>query len=650
MERHSGQNPNDLPRKGGPSTSTKPTAPGRVAGAATDPHAIAAAMLVERLATFFKACFIYPDNNQRVQVTGELVLESMRALFGRRPMLEVVVGSHDLVVCGIRLPMRSHAQSWLRDLFVKSLIGGLEFTPATDTASLIAAARRLQRAHTGKERGLAAWAEPIPGVRARELIMTGAHGEGTADADDQDDSAMGGTRGARVRALEATLAASARVQQRLDELRALLPEADRADGTATLDVVSELVRCLPAEANHDHAYAEALAEKIIESVRVELVRLGTAAPVERNQIAATFLSVGQKLFTATVAKEMPAAHAGRGHGDEKISDSLEDLLRDLDKLAVDMPQTDEPITSGGAAEVVGVMLHTLTQSADALRDQALLPQLLLALQDGDPGASRVLQQYFEVALTSEDADQRPTWRIVRLATHPVVRQALRATQLFEPEQVAVHFPRTLGLFLDGLTGQDAVARLGRLGRLLTDQQMTAAGAWLERHPEDLDEARVEKLFAALSPRTTAFAAFALRHSKHDVRPQLVKFLRQLGLAGPATVALRVIDTASRLPREYLEQLCALAGSGGQASAELVSMSGSLTRNYVKLSAGQADQEARRIFAIQGLRELPGVETRVMLKEIVTASRRVFFLKRENRAVRRVARDALAALGKRKGST
>jgi hypothetical protein len=627
------------------SAPAKP-ATGAARQAPPDPQTLATAMLVERLATFCKACFIYPDNNQRVQVTGEQVLDSMRGLFARRPLLEVVIGSHDLVVCSTRLPMRSHAQVWLRDLFVKTLIGGLEFTPAADLTSLTACARRLQRAQTGKERGLQMWADPIPGVRARELIMTGGHGEATAGAEAAD-ATMSGTRGARVRALEAMLAGSARVQQGLEELRALLPEADRDSG-AVLDIIGELVRCLPAEANHDHAYAEALAEKIIQAVRAELTRQTPDQPLRRDQVAATFLSIGQKLFTATVAKDMPTPQAGRGHGDEKVADSLEELLADLDRLAQEMPKVDEQVTSGGAGELVGVILHTLTQASEGGRPDALWPQLSAALQGSDVGACHVLQQYFEVALGSEDADQRPTWRIVELASHSVVRQALRATKLFEPEQVARHFPKTLGYFLDDLSPEDGAGRLTKLCRLLDADKLAAAGEWFARHPGDLDETRTERLFATMSPRALPLAALFLRHAKHDVKPPAAKFLRQLGLAGPATVALRVIDAAARLPREYLELLCAHAVAGGAPNAELVSMSGSLTRSYIQALAGQPEQEARRIFAIQALVELPGAQTRVLLKEILDAHRGVFFLKRESSAVRAVARQALAALARAPG--
>ena len=95
-----------------------------------DTQQIGPALLVERFATFCKTCFIYPDNSQRVQVTGELVLDSLRGMFSRRPMVEIVVGAHDLVACGARLAVQSHGQVWLRDLLVKALIGGFEFTPA----------------------------------------------------------------------------------------------------------------------------------------------------------------------------------------------------------------------------------------------------------------------------------------------------------------------------------------------------------------------------------------------------------------------------------------------------------------------------------------------------------------------------------------
>ena len=97
MERRSTQGQDDTPRTGGQNATTaSPAVPGRGASGGTDPQAVATAMLVERYATFIKACFIYPDNNQRVQITGEQVLESMRALFGRRPLLEIVLRRQEI--------------------------------------------------------------------------------------------------------------------------------------------------------------------------------------------------------------------------------------------------------------------------------------------------------------------------------------------------------------------------------------------------------------------------------------------------------------------------------------------------------------------------------------------------------------------------
>lgn len=55
-----------------------------------------------------------------------------------------------------------------------------------------------------------------------------------------------------------------------------------------------------------------------------------------------------------------------------------------------------------------------------------------------------------------------------------------------------------------------------------------------------------------------------------------------------------------------------------------------------------------MFAIRALRELPGTETRVLLKEILGARTGLLLRKRESKEVRAVARETLAALGGRSG--
>lgn len=257
-----------------------------------DPQQIGPALLVERFATFCKTCFIYPDNSQRVQVTGELVLDSLRGMFSRRPMVEIVVGSHDLVACGVRLSVHSHAQMWLRDLLVKGLIGGFEFTPAVDLRSLTEATRRLQRAQTGKERGQGVWQEPIAGVRARELVMSGSHADGNGGgSSDENGESMNGPRSGRSESLANMLANSPRVQAQLEALRQAMDastEGEREATPAVLDVITELVRCLPAEASHDHAQAEVLAERILQATREQLQSVSSSdsgATIERDRLA-----------------------------------------------------------------------------------------------------------------------------------------------------------------------------------------------------------------------------------------------------------------------------------------------------------------------------------------------------------------------------
>jgi len=640
-------------------TSTSPPTGGTPAGAsAPDAGTTAAALLVERLATFLKACFIYPDNNQRVLVTGELVLDSLREHFARRPMVEVVVGSHDLVVCGSRLPLRSHAQTWLRDLFIKALIGGVELTPAVDAQSLTAAARRLQRSQIGKERGLAVWTEPIPGLRTRELVMSGSHVAGDADCDEGGaPGTLSGTRSARTRALEATLAASPRVRNALAQLRAVVSTAGGDEPSAVIDVIAELVQCLPAEARHDHAYAEALAEKILAAARSELGKAAPSGGAGRDAVASTFLSLGKKMFAATVGGELPAASGGRGHGDETVTDSLGDLLADLNRLEVEergasdyerwqreaatlqAPTAAAGLEASAATELIGIVLHAMTHEG-GVHEPTVCRYLTSALAAGDE-ARALFRDYFAAALTGDDVDQRPAWRLVRIAGDPAVTTALRAANLLEPEEAARHFPKTFGLFLDTLDDADGGQRLARLARAVEPATLAAAPAWLDKCPDLLTPPRIERFFACVSQRSLGLMPLVLQHGGQECKALAAKCLRQLGLGGAASVALRVVNPPGRLPREYLEQLCRWAADGSRPSAELVTLSGSLTRSYIQTLAGDVEQEARRIFAIQALCDLPGSETRVLLQDLVRAGGLLF--KRESRAVRRAARATMAML-------
>jgi hypothetical protein len=619
-----------------------------------DPQQIGPALLVERFATFCKTCFIYPDNSQHVQVTGELVLDSLRGMFSRRPMVEIVVGSHDLVACGVRLVVQSHGQIWLRDLLVKALIGGFEFTPAVDVQALTETTRRLQRAQTGKERGQAVWPDNLRGIRTRELVMSGSHAEGdgkgggTAPGDN-----LAGPRSGRSQSLANMLGSSPRVKAQLEALRKIVPalseKQESAEAPAVLDVIAELVRCLPAEATHDHGHAEALAERILTATREQLLGIPQSteeAPLQRDRLAATFLSIGQKMFRTTLTNDVLPPAAARGHGDDAITDNLDELLKELEKLRAEFTSTPLRMDTSAGEEVLGIVLHTLSQTEE-IDTPTVRENLLVALRSNEPNVSRVLADYLEMALSGDEPDQRPTWRIFTLLDHPGVSDCVQGIDLFGAEGTARHFPKTFGLFLDTLTGPAGQQKLTKLLRLLSPAQLNAADAWLEKHPQTLSDARLDKLFASLTPRSLPFAILALRHAKPDCKAQVTKTLRQLGLAGAASVALRVVDPPSRLPREYLEQLCTCTANEAPPSPELVALSGGLTRSFIQALAGQPEAEARRIFAIQALRDLPGSESRVLLKEIATAAKG-FVFKRESAAVGRAARETHEVIAAKTG--
>lgn len=352
------------------------------------------------------------------------------------------------------------------------------------------------------------------------------------------------------------------------------------------------------------------------------------------------------MFRTTLTNEVLPPAAARGHGDDAITDNLDELLLELEKLRKEFGEPVTRIDINSGEEVLGIVLHTLSQPEE-IDTPTVRENLLTALRSNEPKVTHVLSQYLELALSGDEPDQRPTWRIFRLLAHPGVAECVQNIDVFGPEGTARHFPKTLGLFLDMLMGQTGQQKLTKLLRLLTPAQLNAASTWLERHPDTLSESRIDKLFACLTARTLPFAILALRHAKIDCKMQVTKTLRQLGLTGAASVAVRVVDPPSRLPREYLEQLCTCTASEAPPSPELVALSGGLTRSFIQALAGQPEAEARRIFAIQALRDLPGSESRVLLKEITTAAKG-FLFKRESAAVRKAARETLEAIAAKTG--
>lgn len=250
--------------------------------------------LLDHLAGFLKASFIYPRNNQRVQRGCAQVFAALEDV--RQDERPVVVTIEDEVfrVCGTRIEKLSPLAKWLKEVCVKTAIAGIEVDHGVTKSSLLDFSELLRDNYA--DPGVifsALWSKPVESITPIELRFSGKH-----DSDEEGDEATAG-RSAETDSQDQVMQMLVRDRQimgKLDRLQDMLNEhlPDSVD-SAQMNILDPISKALPVEAVLNPKTACDLVDEILNVCGTRVVSMiAEKKGSQRDAMEAIIADVGRR--------------------------------------------------------------------------------------------------------------------------------------------------------------------------------------------------------------------------------------------------------------------------------------------------------------------------------------------------------------------
>jgi hypothetical protein len=612
----------------------------------------AAPELVEQLAAFLKAAFLFPPTNRRVGDSAGAVVAAVRKIGGAQSWVRLVVMEEAFLVEGVEVAFEGVHRAWLRNLLVELQLGGLELGPGLDLPALVEFADRLRAAKAKKEPAEnAVWGEEIEGVRAVELRIRGMHAPqgdewvypgGGAPGPSEDESDP------KTRSLVEQLDRDPELKRMAEQLReSLLEEVEDAGEWSDSSLLADLVGMLPAEARMNPAIAREMIGEVLETLRrrVETGIEGRGLGDDLKGGGAAF-RVAKRFFSVRFPDELEVDEdedlpVGLPR-DAGIEDCLEDLLEEVASLpparSLELQTGDEHFVR----EMLGICLHRVAGEAPGELSESLSGAIHRVLSSSTEEKEELVRQYLAPCFASgpEAGPAHSNWKVVEfLQEHGLVRD-LEWGEFLGFEKLSRCFPKQFGLFLQTLSPEDPedLMKLQKVASLLTRDRILDAAPELTAPGGILEPDLAAVILGGAGSDLMPFVEILAEHGDPALVIQVVQFLRRADLPEVETTALRAVHPPSRIPRRYLVDLARFAAAGG-SSPKLREYSSFLIRRFITEVADITDQTDRRIYAIRSLRAHPTPETIEFLRELSRAGR-LLSQARSARAVRNAASKTL----------
>ncbi|MGE3172978.1 MAG: hypothetical protein AB7O97_10170 [Planctomycetota bacterium] len=605
-----------------------------------------------------KACGIYPPEHPRVVQSASACAVELERWIDPPNWLAMRVRGDHIVIGRVELESRGPLVHWMIGRLRDAGLAGLEFGPRVDTAAAVEFARTLS-ACTGRNGRTfsAAWPENHAKIRPLDLVFTGLH---DADADGVGAGPASGTAGTAAQDVWKLdlVARLSRSTQLRDRLRAIETACEQMDGAAghsstSIDLVSGIVDLLPVEVAQDFDHVDEVVGRVLEHMQLAIARvLREGGEVNDAELLRIGLSVAKKYFgksagEVALPKELPT---GRPE-DERILADVDLLFAELEDLpsavGLSAPRAEDCVSTapGLAAELCGIYLHVLLGSERKETRAALASCLPGTLQTLGPASWPILDSYL---LEQRSSFEQPTSDADKLRVLAFLERTGRCDVIQErgyarPELMAATFPASLPVFARILgANAQGIEVLRRVLAGIGAGRMRAAADELFATGQLLDPGVVTVIAAVGGAVVLPLLRRVVTVDQSAIRTTVVGYLRTLPLPAAESAALRCVEPAPDLPARYLEELFRLASDKVEQDPRTRQLSSQLLRAF---AADPRRRHERRLVAIAGLRHLPGVETRALLRRLAGEGRFTQF-SATARALRRQARSVLQRLGER----
>ncbi|MEE9125507.1 MAG: hypothetical protein V3U11_00045 [Planctomycetota bacterium] len=616
--------------------------------------------LVRYFVSYLKASFVYPPANHRVTEPAEAVISGFKQHRDSRGLLRMCLNGDKFQVNDHMVEIPEGTMSWATKAFTKTAICGVDLGPSLPKESLEWFAKRLQ-ANFQKTRDLEGfqtkWSDPAPGIEPLELLVDGRH----ALVEGHDTDAIlrpplhsdvvkeaerhGMAPDSKEAMLLGALHQNSGLVGRLDGLRKRLNSEVLNEKTlAGMDILTQMVKTLPAEAFDNAAYANECVEKILAIAEMQIVRMLTTGGMDVEARALDMVaSVGRKIFgvsketgTSGTAEHLPA---GRPE-DQLFTDDLETLLTEYDGLPGEQ-EVQLQIGPELKDEVLGILLHKLVSAPDDEVDDQSVAKLSQFVREAEH-AKELLGTYVDSCMANrgKTTEQKTHWRVADFIQGHGFASLFGHDDLLRTDTVAFAFPYLFNHFLDSLKwGNDSdLSKIGDVCYGIGPERLRAAKDFLLGENGVLVPSRTRKIFAKPNKDVLPLAEIILEDGSQWITPLATQFLKQMKMPGTASLALRAVHPVSMLSRSYLIDLCR-AAYDGHFPEELINQSASLVCRFIRNTADDPAQHERRLYAIQSLRGIRSQETLVLLMELKTVCGPLS-LSKELRKIRKAAIEVL----------
>ncbi len=605
--------------------------------------------LALRLSRFLRNFSTYPLTNPRVQAALSSLVGVVNGLLEKYPAVDLRFEGGNLVVQGWKFKKEHPDITWLKQAFKEAKLKGVRIHPPGSGDRLLAFTRLLLENRELAKKGSSfdiLWSVPPQGVEPLPL------GEDGLPIDKLED--LGGWGGAvepphgevDPKELQSVLDAGRGLRGRAEDILQFCGSEKQPSS-----VLEKILLSFPGDPSAPPALKAEWASKVLETAEQILfamrIRPGgkDCGFVERVLEGAVARHLADPPGLGEVRAPGGGALSGRpsqGRVREESKENPPEVLREWGFL----PHGGGfELDQGIRAEALAAGLHLLMVLPDLDRVENLRPFLESLLENPREEEFVTLNSFLK-PIKTEGAKGNPGKGVAKvlefLEEEGLKERALKAS-VRSPQAVLVSFPSSFPDFLDhvDLGDPSSVKLFKEICARIGPARFQEEEDYLAGRDGILTPDRVEKILAQPARSVLPLVRIILRNKGRQYKDQCARFLSQVGLQLKEAVPFQICDDISRLPLEFLVQVCESEISG-KATKRLTNFTSVLLRGFVEEKAGDPDAVPRRAAAVKALGCFPSPENELFLKNLVKGGG-LLGIKKEPGPVREAAREALRAL-------
>ncbi len=635
----------------------------------TPPPRVVPLPIAERWADMARALTLYPETSVRVVSSLGAFLEALRdGIKANSRDIELAFSTSGVWVNGEIIEQKQNPKlSWLRDRLYRSDLSGAGFSESVSAASLLEFTKRLLSLYMRRDLSLPfdkLWPETYAGIALLERCFDGSFVGQNARSEGQDRPLLVDKQRLSAVGLNVQLAQDETIRLEIEELQAKVVELAGSEANfKEFDLLAEIAALLPAEGLNDHKLAAEMTMRVLEDLRLQLIKAplpaGRAGPADDAGFRRLLSIIGRSHFNraanssqSSLAEPGPGQPAQSSHAspsststaraaESQIPDDVAAVLAQMHAApqeAASLPEFDDSL------EQLGAYLHYLVTCDDPRKFPALEAGIVRLIQASGDAAIDVLRRYVDPARSADGkSGNMNVGRVVACLTRGGLRQHLRRLGLLNVDWISIEFPFEFLTYLRGLNLQSVadLEELDQVCRKIGPQRFRQATDLFAGAPDFLAGPIPREMFTLPLVSAVPLVRQIYEHDKRRHKAEFTRFLRATAAKGIDQLVLDAVHDPELLLPGYLSALAE------ENSAHLAQQRELCVRSLVTLTEGSLPQLAQHVRAINLLAHCDSQETRALLKRLKNERKNLIRIKHPS-AAREAAAKVLLVLKNAQG--